>query len=80
MRRQPLKDGARAISFREFLGLIHGEKAERSTDVFVIKARSTRIKYLIKMTFASIYWFSLRYIPNPVLDIYLKLTAPKPNL
>lgn len=43
-----------------------------------VRSRPTRIKHLMKMAFARLYWISLRGWLDPLLDAYFKLTEP-PN-
>jgi len=41
-----------------------------------LKYRPGRIKHLMKMAFAKIYWLSLRGLLEPMFDIYFRWTRP----
>jgi sulfide:quinone oxidoreductase len=45
-------------------------------DAPVVPAPPTRLKHLMKMGFARLYWLSLRGVLDPVFDVYFRLTAP----
>jgi sulfide:quinone oxidoreductase len=49
-----------------------------SYDAPVVKSPPSRLKHLMKMTFARIYWLSLRGWLEPMFAVYFKLTEPKP--
>ncbi len=49
-----------------------------SYDAPVVKSQPTRLKHLMKMMFARIYWLSLRGWLEPMFAVYFKLTEPKP--
>ncbi len=49
-----------------------------SYDAPVVKSPPTRLKHLMKMMFARIYWLSLRGWLEPMFTVYFKLTEPKP--
>lgn len=46
-------------------------------DAPVVKAAPSRLKHLMKMGFARVYWLSLSGLLDPVFDAYFKLTEPK---
>ena len=45
-------------------------------DTPVVPSPPTRLKHLMKMAFARVYWASLRGLLDPVLDVYFRLTDP----
>lgn len=47
-----------------------------SYDAPVVKSPPTRLKHLMKLAFARIYWLSLRGWLEPAFDVYFKLTEP----
>ncbi len=49
-----------------------------SYDAPVVKSQPTRLKHLMKMMFARIYWLSLRGWLEPMFAVYFALTEPKP--
>ena len=44
-----------------------------------MKLPPSRLKHLMKMMFARIYWLSLRGWLEPMFNVYFKLTEPKPT-
>ncbi len=44
----------------------------------VVKSPPTRWKHFMKMAFARLYWLELRGWLDPVIDVYFRMTAPKP--
>lgn len=44
-----------------------------------VKSPPTRIKHMMKMAFARLYWLSLRGTLDPFLDAYFRLTEPPPR-
>jgi sulfide:quinone oxidoreductase len=50
-----------------------------SYDAPVVKSPPSRLKHLMKMTFARLYWLSLRGWLEPMFNVYFKLTEPKPT-
>jgi sulfide:quinone oxidoreductase len=51
-----------------------------SYDAPVVKSPPSRLKHLMKMTFARVYWLSLRGWLEPMFSAYFRLTRPKPAL
>ena len=49
-----------------------------SYDAPVVPAPPTRLKHLMKMGFARIYWLSLRGVLDPAFDVYFRATRPPP--
>lgn len=45
-------------------------------EVPTVKSPPSRLKHLMKMAFARIYWISLRGTLDPILDAYFHLTRP----
>ena len=45
-------------------------------DAPVVPSPPSRMKHLMKMGFARLYWVSLRGVLDPVLDVYFRLTDP----
>jgi sulfide:quinone oxidoreductase len=45
-------------------------------DAPVVPAPPTRLKHLMKMVFARVYWASLRGLLDPVFDVYFWVTDP----
>jgi sulfide:quinone oxidoreductase len=43
-----------------------------------VRTRPSRVKHVMKMAFARLYWVSLRGPLDPVLDAYFRLTRPRP--
>jgi sulfide:quinone oxidoreductase len=44
----------------------------------VVKSPPTRWKHFMKMAFSRLYWLELRGWLDPVIDVYFRMTAPKP--
>ena len=44
----------------------------------VVKYPPTRWKHFMKVMFARLYWLELRGWLDPVIDVYFRMTAPKP--
>ena len=42
----------------------------------VVPSPPSRMKHLMKMGFARLYWVSLRGVPDPVFDVYFRLADP----
>jgi sulfide:quinone oxidoreductase len=49
-----------------------------SYDAPTKKTPPSRLKHVMKMAFARLYWASLRGWLDPVFDVYFRLTAPRP--
>lgn len=47
-------------------------------DAPVVPSPPSRLKHLMKMTFARLYWMSLRGVLDPVFTVYFRLTEPPP--
>ena len=47
-----------------------------SYDAPVVPAPPSRLKHLMKMAFARLYWLSLRGVLDPAFDVYFRLTEP----
>ncbi|HET8560517.1 MAG TPA: FAD-dependent oxidoreductase [Marmoricola sp.] len=48
-----------------------------SYDAAVVKSPPTRVKHLMKLAFARIYWLSLRGWLEPAFDAYFRMTEPE---
>ena len=47
-------------------------------DAPVVPSPPSRLKHVMKMAFARLYWTSLRGVLDPVFDVYFRLTEPPP--
>ena len=58
------------------LGDGRGTFVTSTFDVPAVRTPPSRVKHLMKMTFARLYWLSLRGVLDPVFDVYFRLTDP----
>lgn len=58
------------------LGDGRGTFVTSTFEIPAVRTPPSRVKHLMKMAFARLYWVSLRGLLDPVFDVYFRLTDP----